>query len=114
MDLSGATPGQKQVITTLDAPLAIAAGAGSGKTFTLTRRIGYALVGDHGQQSPYIDSIEEVLAITFSKTGAAELKSRIRLLLQEEGLDDQARAVEDAWITTIHGMCARTCLGARS
>lgn len=107
MDLSGATPGQKQVIITLDAPLAIAAGAGSGKTFTLTRRIGYALVGDHGQQPPYIDSIEEVLAITFSKTGAAELKSRIRLLLQEEGLDDQARAVEDAWITTIHGMCAR-------
>ena len=52
MDLSGATPGQKQVITTLDAPLAIAAGAGSGKTFTLTRRIGNALVGEQGQQPP--------------------------------------------------------------
>lgn len=106
MDLSSATPGQQQIITTLDAPLSVAAGAGSGKTFTLTNRIAYALLGGAGN-TPYIDSVDEVLAITFSRSGAAELKSRIRVLLQEEGLEEQARAVENAWITTIHGMCSR-------
>ena len=106
MDLSSATSGQQQIITTLDAPLSVAAGAGSGKTFTLTNRIAYALLGG-ADNTPYIDSVDEVLAITFSRSGAAELKSRIRVLLQEEGLEDQARAVENAWITTIHGMCSR-------
>ncbi|WP_251198522.1 UvrD-helicase domain-containing protein [Anaerotardibacter muris] len=106
MDLSSATPNQKQIITSLDTSLSVAAGAGSGKTFTLTRRIGNALVGE-GVNTSFIDSIDEVLAITFSRSGAAEMKERIRLLLQDEGLGDQARAVENAWITTIHGMCSR-------
>ncbi len=106
MDLSRATQGQQQIITTLDAPLSVAAGAGSGKTFTLTNRIAYALLGGE-DSAPYIKSVDEVLAITFSRSGAAELKSRIRVLLQEEGLEDEARAVENAWITTIHGMCSR-------
>lgn len=106
MDLSSATPGQQQIITALEAPLSVAAGAGSGKTFTLTNRIAYALLGG-ANNTPCIDSVDEVLAITFSRSGAAELKSRIRALLQEEGLEDQARAVENAWITTIHGMCSR-------
>lgn len=107
MDLSSATAGQKQIITTLDAPLSVAAGAGSGKTFTLTNRIAYALLGKQEGDASFIENVDEVLAITFSRSGAAELKSRIRSLLQAEGLDKQARAVEDAWITTIHGMCSR-------
>ena len=107
MDLSSATSSQQQIITTLDAPLSVSAGAGSGKTFTLTNRIGYALVGEAGVSSTFIDSIDEVLATTFSKSGAAEMKSRARSLLQQEGLDEQALMIEDAWITTIHGLCAR-------
>lgn len=106
MDLSSATPYQRQIVTTLDAPLSVAAGAGSGKTFTLTRRIGHALLGEKGI-APFIDSIDEVLAITYTNAGASEMKSRIRLLLQEEGLKEEALKVEDAWISTIHGMCAR-------
>lgn len=106
MDLSSATIGQQQIITTLDAPLSVAAGAGSGKTFTLTNRIGYALLGSE-QDTPYIESIDELLATTFSKAGAEEMKSRIRALLREEGLDEQARLVDEAWITTIHGVCSR-------
>lgn len=106
MDLSSATIGQQQIITTLDAPLSVAAGAGSGKTFTLTNRIGYALLGSE-QDIPYIESIDELLATTFSKAGAEEMKSRIRALLRDEGLDDQARLVDEAWITTIHGVCSR-------
>ena len=89
MDLSSATSSQQQIITTLDAPLSVSAGAGSGKTFTLTNRIGYALVGEAGVSSAFIDSIDEVLATTFSKSGAAEMKSRVRSLLQQEGLDEQ-------------------------
>ena len=80
MDLSSATSSQQQIITTLDAPLSVSAGAGSGKTFTLTNRIGYALVGEAGVSSTFIDSIDEVLATTFSKSGAAEMKSRVRSL----------------------------------
>ena len=106
MDLSSATAGQQRIITTLDAPLSVAAGAGSGKTFTLTNRIGYALLGSD-QVKPCIESIDELLATTFSKAGAEEMKSRIRSLLRDEGLDDQARLVDDAWITTIHGVCSR-------
>ena len=107
MDLTSATEGQRRIITTLDAPLSVAAGAGSGKTFTLTNRIAYALVGEEGTTQPFIERVDEVLATTFSKSGAAEMKSRIRALLQQEGLDEQALMIEDAWITTIHGMCAR-------
>ena len=112
MDLSSATSSQQQIITTLDAPLSVSAGAGSGKTFTLTNRIGYALVGEAGAKDAFIDGIDEVLATTFSKSGAAEMKSRVRSLLQQEGLDEQALMIEDAWITTIHGLCAR--VGHRS
>ena len=43
MDLSTLMPQQLQIVKTLDRPLFVSAGAGSGKTFTLTRRIVYAL-----------------------------------------------------------------------
>ena len=44
MDLSTLMPQQLQIVKTLDRPLFVSAGAGSGKTFTLTRRIVYALL----------------------------------------------------------------------
>ena len=43
MDLSTLMPQQLEIVTTLDRPLFVSAGAGSGKTFTLTRRILWAL-----------------------------------------------------------------------
>ena len=64
-------------------------------------------MGEAGAKDAFIDGIDEVLATTFSKSGAAEMKSRVRSLLQQEGLDEQALMIEDAWITTIHGLCAR-------
>ena len=45
-------------------------------------------MGEAGASSAFIDSIDEVLATTFSKSGAAEMKSRVRSLLQQEGLDE--------------------------
>ncbi len=94
-------PGQEKCVNTLVGPLAVSAGAGSGKTFTLTRRIVRALA------TGSVDGIDRVLAITFTTKAAAELKSRIKGALRAEGMIDQALQVDAAWISTIHGMCAR-------
>ena len=95
------TSGQQTCIQTLDRPLVVAAGAGSGKTFTLTQRIAYAL------ESGAVDDIERVCAITFTNKAAGELKARIKAELRARGMAEQALKVDDAWISTIHGMCAR-------
>ena len=104
MDLSTLMPQQRDIVTTLDRPLFVSAGAGSGKTFTLTRRILWALSPESG---PFIQGLDQVLAITFTKDAAAEIRERVRGALIEEGMDDVALQVDDAWISTIHGMCSR-------
>lgn len=104
MDFSTLMPQQLQVVKTLDRPLFVSAGAGSGKTFTLTRRIVYALSPESG---PFVEHLDQVLAITFTKDAAAEIRDRVRRALIEEGMDEEALTVDDAWISTIHGMCSR-------
>lgn len=104
MDLSTLMPQQRDIVMTLDRPLFVSAGAGSGKTFTLTRRILWALSPESG---PFIRNLDQVLAITFTKDAAAEIRERVRGALIEEGMDDIALQVDDAWISTIHGMCSR-------
>ena len=95
------TPGQQKCIDTLDRSLVVAAGAGSGKTFTLTKRIVHAI------ESGAVDGIERVCAITFTNKAAGELKSRIKSELRACGMAEQALKVDEAWVSTIHGMCAR-------
>lgn len=95
------TIGQEKCVNTLDKPLAVSAGAGSGKTFTLTRRIVYAL------ESGYLTDIDQVLAITFTSKAAGEIKSRVKGALRAGGLTEQALKTDEAWISTIHGMCSR-------
>lgn len=104
MDLSTLMPQQLQIVKTLDRPLFVSAGAGSGKTFTLTRRIVYALSRESG---PFVEHLDQVLAITFTKDAAAEIRDRVRRALIDEGMDEEALTVDDAWISTIHGMCSR-------
>lgn len=104
MDLSTLMPQQLQIVKTLDRPLFVSAGAGSGKTFTLTRRIVYALSPESG---PFVEHLDQVLAITFTKDAAAEIRDRVRHALIDEGMDEEALTVDDAWISTIHGMCSR-------
>lgn len=101
MNLDSCTSGQKTIITTLDKPLMVSAGAGSGKTFTLTQRIAYAF------DSGFLTSIDQIVAITFTKKAASELKTRIKKQLLSMGLKNEALRVDDAWISTIHGMCSR-------
>lgn len=104
MDLSTLMPQQLRIVKTLDRPLFVSAGAGSGKTFTLTRRIVYALSPESG---PFVEHLDQVLAITFTKDAAAEIRDRVRRALIDEGMDEEALTVDDAWISTIHGMCSR-------
>ena len=59
----GYTPEQEKCITQFVGPVDVSAGAGSGKTFTLTQRIAHALESS----TSGVDDIDQVLAITFTK-----------------------------------------------
>lgn len=105
-------PAQEKVIETLPGPLFVSAGAGSGKTWTLTQRIGGAFQVNKSDFK--LKSITEVLAITFTKKAAAELLSRIKAKLievqneyPELGLSADDINVNASWISTIHGFCSR-------
>ncbi len=104
MNLEKCTPHQRLSVEHVHGPLLVSAGAGSGKTFMLTQRIAYALLPASG---PAVNSIDEVLAITFTKKAAAEIKERVKRTLRDEGLTQEALKVDGAWISTIHSMCAR-------
>lgn len=97
------TEEQRACIDALKGPVDISAGAGSGKTFTLTRRIAGALK----DPSSNVESIDQILAITFTNKAAGELKGRVRAVLRAEGLLEDALKVDASWISTIHGMCSR-------
>ena len=71
--LAGLTPAQLEAVTTPGQPLCILAGAGSGKTRVLTRRIARR-IGD-GSAAP-----AHVLALTFTRRAADELSSRLAAL----------------------------------
>ena len=79
--LADLTPEQREAVTTRASPLCIVAGAGSGKTRVLTRRIAWQ-VGQGGADP------RRVLALTFTRRAAAELRDRLRRL----GLRDPPRA----------------------
>ena len=78
----------------------VSAGAGTGKTTVLVERFVRAVCDDG------LD-VESVLVITYTRKAAAELRARIRAALLERGRPDLARQLDGAWISTIHGFCAR-------
>ena len=79
--LAGLTVEQRDAVTTRASPLCIIAGAGSGKTRVLTRRIAWQ--ASHGRADP-----RRTLAVTFTRRAARELRARLRRL----GLNDEVRA----------------------
>jgi ATP-dependent exoDNAse (exonuclease V) beta subunit len=94
------TPEQRRAVERRDGSLLVRAGAGTGKTTVLVERFVQAVVEDGAE-------VDRVLAITFTEKAAAEMKSRVRRRFLDLGRREDARAAESAWVSTIHGLCAR-------
>jgi len=90
--LGGLNPQQQKAVIHEGAPLLVVAGAGSGKTRVLTRRISY-LMAARGVR-PY-----EILAITFTNKAAGEMKDRVTDLV--------GPVAKSMWVSTFHSACVR-------
>ncbi|MEV6659129.1 UvrD-helicase domain-containing protein [Nocardia fluminea] len=90
--LDGLNPPQRAAVTHAGSPLLIVAGAGSGKTAVLTRRIAYLLAA-RGVRTG------EILAITFTNKAAAEMRERVAGLVGPRAAS--------MWVSTFHSSCVR-------
>ena len=90
MDMTRLNDKQKEAVLQIDGPLLILAGAGSGKTSTMTHRIAYMV--EQG-----IDP-GSILAVTFTNKAAKEMRERV------ESLASNTRGM---WVMTFHAMCVR-------
>jgi DNA helicase-2/ATP-dependent DNA helicase PcrA len=89
--LSDLNPEQREAVVSLDKPLLVLSGAGTGKTKVLTTKIAYIVNGGFG--FPY-----QILAVTFSNRAAGEMKTRLAELTGN---------VDGIWLGTFHSICAR-------
>ena len=90
--LNGLNDAQREAVQAVDGPVLILAGAGSGKTRVLTRRIAY-LLSECGVNP------SQILAMTFTNKAAGEMRERVEDLLH--------RSCKTMWIGTFHSLCAR-------
>src|SRR5581483_8091464 len=94
--LSGLNPEQARAVQCTEGPLLILAGAGSGKTKTLTHRVAY-LLANH-KAAPV-----NILAVTFTNKAAGEMRSRVANLLARDPLDRSFMP----YMGTFHSICVR-------
>ncbi len=90
--LDGLNPQQRQAVLHEGSPLLIVAGAGSGKTAVLTRRVAYLMAARNAGPG-------QILAITFTNKAAAEMRERVVQLV-----GPRARSM---WVSTFHSTCVR-------
>ena len=90
--LSQLNTAQREAVETVDGPLLVLAGAGTGKTRVLTTRFAHILIT--GRAYP-----NQVLAVTFTNKAAREMRDRVSAIL--------GRPVEGLWLGTFHALCAR-------
>lgn len=93
--LEGLNPQQREAVTTIDGPILIQAGAGSGKTKTLTHRIAYLIATGHARPA-------EILAVTFTNKAAGEMRERLANIL---GVDNTRSFMP--WMGTLHSIAVR-------
>ena len=98
--MSELTPEQQRAVDRRDGSILVSAGAGSGKTSVLVERFVQAVRQDGC-------AVDSILAITFTEKAAAQLTGRVRRRFLELDDEEHAREAEAAWISTIHGFCAR-------
>lgn len=94
--LEGLNPAQSEAVVNYDGPLLILAGAGSGKTKTLTHRIAYLLAEKHVAPN-------QILAVTFTNKAAKEMRQRLGHLV---GVPGEERHFMP-WMGTFHSICVR-------
>jgi len=90
--LARLNPEQREAVETVDGPLLVLAGAGTGKTRVLTTRFAHILLT--GRAFP-----GQVLAVTFTNKAAREMRERVGAIL--------GRPAEGLWLGTFHALCAR-------
>lgn len=96
-DFGSSNDKQRRAITTTEGPLLITAGPGTGKTFTLVKRVAYLI------QEKKVDP-SQILVATFTEKAAKELVTRISNELEQRGMSFD---VSEMYVGTFHSICLR-------